>query len=91
MQQHSHSEVARLMQQISDEHNAAYLALHGVAAVASHQAITARMENIGKCQEQLVALVGPQKAVELTIIALGSAEIGKPGSDEKQGAAYAPR
>src|SRR5579859_4463875 len=70
MQQHANSEVARLMRQIAEEQEAAHLALHGVAVVAPHEAITARMERIGKCQERLTELVGAQEATKLTIQAL---------------------
>ncbi len=38
------SEVARLMQRIESEEQAAWLALHGYAEVAKHERIQARME-----------------------------------------------
>jgi len=58
------------MQQITDEQEAAHLALHGAAVVASHETITARMERIGECQERLTELVGAHEATKLTLQAL---------------------
>jgi hypothetical protein len=58
------SEVARLMRQIELEYEAAQRGLNGFAAgAAKHQFITARMENIGRCHEELKTLVGEEQAV----------------------------
>ena len=70
----SKSEVARIMRQIELEYEAAYRAMHGYAAgFASHQFITARMEGMGRCHEQLVALVGEREATEALAQALEQA------------------
>ncbi len=63
------SEVARLMRQIELETQAAQLAMHGFAIVAKHQFITHRYDAIGKCQDELQALVGEQQASALMISA----------------------
>ena len=54
----NHSEVARLLAQIEAEYIAATRGLFGLAATATHEAITARMENLGKLHEHLRAVVG---------------------------------
>lgn len=60
------SEVARLLSQISDEYEAGQRGLSGLASGASqHAFITARMENIGRCQQRLQGLVGHQQALAL--------------------------
>lgn len=60
------SEVARLMQQISAANEAAYQALYGLAqGIAQHAFITARMERMGECHEQLIELVGEHEAALL--------------------------
>ncbi len=65
----SGSDVARLMQQIELEAQAAQLAMHGFAIVAKHQFITHRYDAIGRCQEKLQAIVGEQQASALMIAA----------------------
>ena len=63
-EQENKSEVARLMQQIELEYEAAQRGLYGFAAgTAKHEFITARMENIGHCHEKLKTLVGEEQAV----------------------------
>jgi len=52
------SEIARLLSQIETEYIAATRGLSGFAAGAKHEAITARMENLGKLHENLRAMVG---------------------------------
>ena len=70
MQQENKSEVARLMQQIALEHEAAERAMSGMAyGVARHAFMTARTENIGRCHQQLRQLVGPQEAMRLLLTA----------------------
>ncbi len=60
------SEVARLLRQIEQEHEAARRGLHAPAIVSSHAAITAHMENMGQCFEKLQPLVGgPEAAIKL--------------------------
>ena len=53
------SEVARILEQISLEYEAAYRSMHGFAAgAAKHQYITARMENMGHLHTKLQEIVG---------------------------------
>ena len=64
--QENTSEIARLMQQITQEYEAAQRALHGLAfGTSKHRFITARLENIGRCQQELQQLVGEQEAVKM--------------------------
>ncbi|HEU0003482.1 MAG TPA: hypothetical protein VFQ36_21420, partial [Ktedonobacteraceae bacterium] len=78
------SEVARLMQQSEREYEAAQRGLYGFAAgAAKHQFITARMENIGRCHEQIKELVGEKEAVRALAQALEQA--GSETTPEKPG------
>ena len=53
------SEVARLLEQISEEYEAAQRGLSGFAYGATrHEFITARMENMGRIHNELQSLVG---------------------------------
>lgn len=62
----SKSEVAQLMRRIALEYEAAERGLFGFAGGSSkHQFITARLENIGACHEQLAQLVGDKQAAHL--------------------------
>ena len=53
------SEIARLRQRIEQECVALRLALDGFAVGASHDAISARYDRLGACQEELEQLIGP--------------------------------
>ncbi len=60
------SEVARLLAQISTEYQAAQNGLSGLSSgAARHNFISARTENIGKCHEELTALVGQEQAISI--------------------------
>ena len=61
------SEVARLMQRIDEEYEAAERGLNGFAQVEQHEFITARMERIGEHYEDLQQLVGEQEACRLLV------------------------
>jgi hypothetical protein len=62
------SEVARLLQQISLEYEAATRGLTGLSAgSAKHSFITARLEQIGVYHERLVSMVGEVQATQLVI------------------------
>lgn len=63
--QENKSEVARLLQRIDLEYEAAQRGLTGVAMVARHKFITARMEAIGRYHSALQELVGEQEAARL--------------------------
>jgi hypothetical protein len=64
------SEVARLMQRLDAECEAARLAMHGYAETARHEAITKRMENMGRLHEELMGIVGEEKATEALVRAM---------------------
>ena len=66
----SRSEVARLRRQIQQEYEAAERALHGYALTSKHKFITARLEKIGVCHEQLKTLVGEETATDILAEAL---------------------
>ena len=60
------SEVARLLQRIQEEYEAAQNALTGFAEGSTrHDFITAKMENMGHYQEQLAQQVGSEHAALL--------------------------
>ena len=70
------SKVARLMQQIAAEYTAAKAGISGLAlGTAQHQFITTRLENIGRCQQQLSALVGKEQAVKMIVETLEQADV----------------
>jgi hypothetical protein len=59
------SEVARLLEQISLEYEAAHRGLYGFASgTAKHEFITARMENMGNLHSKLQEIVG-ESAIEM--------------------------
>ncbi|MBV9227731.1 MAG: hypothetical protein JOZ18_00355 [Chloroflexi bacterium] len=60
-----HSEVARLLSQISAEYEAAQRGLSGLSyGTSQHAFITARMENMGQLHSQLQSIVG-DAAIEM--------------------------
>ena len=64
------SEVARLLDQIREEYEAAMRGLSGSAqGVSRHSFITTRMENMGKLQTQLDELIG-DNAIALVVTCL---------------------
>ena len=64
-QLNTRSEIARLREQITREHEAACWARTGLAVgTAQHWFITRRMERIGEHQQQLSTLVGEQASIE---------------------------
>jgi len=56
------SEIARLRRQIELECESMRLALYGYAAVASHEVIEQKYNNLGKYQEDLERYVGKVEA-----------------------------
>lgn len=59
------SEVARILEQISLEYEAAHRSMYGFACgVAKHEFITARMENMGNLHSKLQEIVG-DSAIEM--------------------------
>ena len=60
------SEVARLLERIGLEYEAAQRALNGLACGTSkHEFITSKMERIGDCHTSLKRLVGEDEATRL--------------------------
>ncbi|HEU0001980.1 MAG TPA: hypothetical protein VFQ36_13855 [Ktedonobacteraceae bacterium] len=81
----SKSEVARIKRQIELEYEAAHRSMYGFAVgAAKHEFINARVENIGRCHEQLKTLVGEQEAVKALAQALEQA--GNEATPEKEAA-----
>ena len=68
-QNRTESEIRRLMAEIDRQYQAAQYALSGEAlGTSTHAFITARMERIGNCHEQLINLVGDeQEATRLVV------------------------
>ena len=62
---HQGSEVARLSQQIELECQAAKQGLEGLAIVANHDSINARMERIWDYRQELAQEVGEQEATKI--------------------------
>lgn len=67
------SEVARLRQQIETECQA-MRHLTCFRQMASHEIITAAYDRLGEHHDQLIKLVGQQKAAEMIVEALGRGE-----------------
>ena len=63
------SEVARLLQKIREEEEAARRGLEGYAAVSKHAFITARMEKVERYVDQLVEVAGSEEAAMQLIVA----------------------
>ncbi len=62
------SEVARLLQQIDQECEAARRGLSGLAlGTARHDFITARLSHMVACQEQLATHMGEEEAARLLV------------------------
>jgi hypothetical protein len=60
------SEVARILAQIREEYEAAKLGLSGMAlGTCKHEFITTKMENMGKLQLELGALIGNMPSIAL--------------------------
>jgi hypothetical protein len=65
-----HSEVARLLNQIKEEYEAAMRGISGLSqGTCRHSFITTRMENMGKLQTQLDELIG-DSAIALVVTCL---------------------
>ncbi len=60
------SEVAVLQQKIADEYQSAKNGLSGLSSgTPRHQFITQKMENMGKIQIELEAIVGQDQAIQI--------------------------
>ena len=70
------SEVARLMQQIELEYQAAQRALESFAMTAKHDFITKRLENISSIRDELALHVGEETATKLLCESCSQAETG---------------
>jgi hypothetical protein len=63
------SDVQRLLAQIDQEYQSALLGFSGISLGTSrHDFITARMEGIGYCHEQLVELVGDEEEAARLVV-----------------------
>jgi hypothetical protein len=61
-------ELARLLQQIDMQNEAAYLALHGLASGSSqHAIINAKMERWGLIHEKLTPIIGQEAAIKIVL------------------------
>ncbi len=72
------SEVVRIMQELELRCQAACLGMHGYAKVAKHEVIANKFEAIGRCQDELEKLIGPEEAnrtVVLTYIRVMDGEV----------------
>ena len=67
MNMNNASEVARLMQQIELETEAARQGLTGLAAVARHEFITAKYERLMAYGDQLAPHIGKEKAMQVVL------------------------
>ncbi len=65
MEQQHQSEVARILQQIESEYEAAHRGLHQFAIVGPHAFLTARTQRIAELHRQLQQQVGEQEAIKL--------------------------
>ncbi len=66
MEQTNNSEVARWLEQITQQYESAKQGLTGLAqGTARHAFITAKMKRIGEIHEELQHLVGPEQAIQL--------------------------
>ena len=63
------SEVARLLQRIREEEEAARRGLSEYATVSKHQFITARMENVDRCVSRLIEVTGSETAAMHLLLA----------------------
>jgi hypothetical protein len=60
------SEVTQLLRQIEQEYQAAQQGLTGLASgTARHDFITSKAENMSKCHEKLIEIIGPEQAIAL--------------------------
>ena len=62
----SHSEIARLRQQIQDEYTAARRGLYEYATVGRHEIITNRFNQAGLYTDRLAELVGEEEALHIS-------------------------
>jgi hypothetical protein len=60
------SEIVQILHQINQEYRASKRGLEGLSSgSARHDFITRKTENIGRHHEDLIQLVGPEKAITL--------------------------
>lgn len=59
------SEVARLVQQIEEESESAWRAMHGTRHVGSHEFITAKLERVCDAFNELKEQIGERMAVQV--------------------------
>jgi hypothetical protein len=64
----SGSEVARLLQKIREEEEAAQRGLHSYAITSRHEFITSRMENMTRCVKELAEVIGSEDAAIALVV-----------------------
>jgi hypothetical protein len=62
------SEVMRLVQELELRCQAACLGMRGYAEVAKHEIIANRFDAIGRCQDELEKLIGPEEANRTVVL-----------------------
>jgi hypothetical protein len=77
------SEVARLMQQMALEYQAAQRALESVAMTAQHAFITKRMENMSSIRDELAQHVGEDAATMMLCEACCTGETENKAEEKK--------
>ena len=70
----SESEVARLRREIVLSYQACLSVFESPSITAPHAFITAKMEKIAECQEQLIDIVGADAATSITVEAMRKAD-----------------
>lgn len=81
------SEVMRLVQELELRCQAACLGMRGYAKVAKHEVIANKFEAIGRCQDELEKLVGPEEAnrtVVLTYVRVMDGEVADISMDDRK-------
>jgi hypothetical protein len=79
----SHSEIARLRQELEASTQAAWQGLHGLAEVGKHITITKRMENMTASIQALANVVGDEQAIQVWIAIENQLEEGSVANPQK--------
>jgi hypothetical protein len=62
------SEVARILQKIREEEEAAQRGLHEYAIVSRHQFITTHMDNMSRCVKELAEVTGSEEVAIALVV-----------------------
>jgi hypothetical protein len=77
----------RLLEELELRCQAACMGLHGYAKVARHEVIANKFEAIGRCQDELEKLIGPEEAnrtVVLTYIRVMDGGVAETSVDQRE-------